>query len=369
MSENTGRIDIGELKRRVSLLELVKEVVTLKPHGNELKGLCPFHNEKTPSFGIPKGKAYYHCFGCGAHGDAIKFVEEYQKVSFMEAVRYLARRVGLEPVSEPVHKLAPRAPAEPEADDSEEETDRIVAAQNIWKQSRPGAGTLVELYLQGRGIDILRLGGVPPTLRFHPSLYHSDSQKYFPAMVGAIQGPDRSIIGVHRTFLVQKSADHYPKQQNAMAAIMGIEDADKMRLVPTVVVKAPISKAKKMKGTSRGGCVRLCQAAQILCIAEGIETAFSVRQATGMATWAALSLGNMGAIKLPVEVDEVVLCSDNDAKDPQKAEVLLQRQADAIQRQRKIVRIARPVRGADFNDMLSSTFKGGNNAENSAAAD
>src|SRR5262245_35417261 len=63
--------------------------------GTALKGLCPFHQEKTPSFNVNPDKGFFKCFGCGAGGDAMKFVELYQKLSFPEAVRYLAQRAGM----------------------------------------------------------------------------------------------------------------------------------------------------------------------------------------------------------------------------------------------------------------------------------
>ena len=68
----------------------------LKKTGATWKGLCPFHQERTPSFNVNADKGFFKCFGCGAGGDAVKFVELHQKVSFPEAVRYLAQRAGME---------------------------------------------------------------------------------------------------------------------------------------------------------------------------------------------------------------------------------------------------------------------------------
>lgn len=355
MAEGDRRIDIERLKSLVSIVDIVREVVDLKPAGNQLQGLCPFHKERTPSFGVRPDKRYFKCFGCGAHGDVISFVERYQKVTFLEAAEYLANRVGLMPATASARPLKPMAPPpEPDSlDEEEEQQDRLAAALGIWNASIPSSGTLAELYLQCRGINVTRLGGMPPSIRFHPSLYHSNSGKRFPAMVAAMQGADRGIYGVHRTYIALRAAEHYPKQQKLLAAVMGVPDADIDRLVTQVVVKAPVSPAKKMKGISKGSCVRLCHAGPVMCIAEGIETAYSILRATGYPTWAALSLGNMGGIALPAHVQEVILCADSDAKDPAKAEAQLQRAADAYQLQRKIVRIARPHRGSDFNDMLA----------------
>ncbi|MBA3812903.1 MAG: DNA primase [Alphaproteobacteria bacterium] len=83
------------LRARLSIAEVVGEKVKLTRKGREFMGLCPFHHEKTPSFTVNEEKEFYHCFGCGAHGDAIGFLMEAQKYSFMEAVKELASRVGL----------------------------------------------------------------------------------------------------------------------------------------------------------------------------------------------------------------------------------------------------------------------------------
>lgn len=80
------------LKQRVDLVEVLSSHMELKRTGASYKGLCPFHDEKSPSFVVQKGDSHYHCFGCGAHGDAIQFLMTHQKMSFSEAVESLAQR-------------------------------------------------------------------------------------------------------------------------------------------------------------------------------------------------------------------------------------------------------------------------------------
>jgi len=80
------------LRCRVNLIEALAPHVELNPAGGSYKGLCPFHDEKTPSFVIQKGAHHYHCFGCGAHGDAIQFLMSYLKLSFVEAIESLAEK-------------------------------------------------------------------------------------------------------------------------------------------------------------------------------------------------------------------------------------------------------------------------------------
>ena len=86
---------LDDLRARVGLASVVGRRVKLTRAGRELKGCCPFHNEKTPSFYVNEDKGFYHCFGCGAHGDAIRFVMEQDGLAFMEAVKTLAAEVGL----------------------------------------------------------------------------------------------------------------------------------------------------------------------------------------------------------------------------------------------------------------------------------
>ena len=94
-----GRIPqafIDELIARTDIVELIGGRVQLKKAGREWKACCPFHNEKTPSFWVSPDKQFYHCFGCGAHGTAIGFLMEHDKLPFPDAVEELASRLGLE---------------------------------------------------------------------------------------------------------------------------------------------------------------------------------------------------------------------------------------------------------------------------------
>ncbi|WP_327038554.1 DNA primase [Micromonospora maris] len=95
-----GRIrdeDIALVRERASIAEVISDTVTLKSAGaGNLKGLCPFHDEKSPSFNVSPARNVWYCFGCGAGGDAIKFLMDAEHLSFVEAVERLAARVGLQ---------------------------------------------------------------------------------------------------------------------------------------------------------------------------------------------------------------------------------------------------------------------------------
>lgn len=85
-----------ELREKVSIVDVVGAKVKLIRKGREYQACCPFHNEKTPSFTVNESKGFYHCFGCGAHGDIIKFEMEANNLSFMEAIEKLAEKAGLQ---------------------------------------------------------------------------------------------------------------------------------------------------------------------------------------------------------------------------------------------------------------------------------
>ena len=87
---------IQELLARADVVDIVGRHVQLKKGGANFMGLCPFHGEKSPSFSVSPTKQFYHCFGCGASGDAIKFLTEYVGMTFMEAVKDLAQQYGLQ---------------------------------------------------------------------------------------------------------------------------------------------------------------------------------------------------------------------------------------------------------------------------------
>ena len=87
---------MDELLQKTDLASLVSEYVPLSQKSGRLWGCCPFHNEKTPSFSVQPDKQMYYCFGCHAGGGAIQFVREIERLSFVDAVKFLAQRAGME---------------------------------------------------------------------------------------------------------------------------------------------------------------------------------------------------------------------------------------------------------------------------------
>jgi DNA primase len=136
-----------ELRARITLSSLVMRSVKLTRAGREFKGCCPFHGEKTPSFYVNDAKQFYHCFGCGAHGDAISWMVDHEGLAFMDAVKLLAAEAGMEvPAPDPI--AAQKAEARASLIDVTE------AAQRFFVQSLGTAnGAAARDYLERRGLS------------------------------------------------------------------------------------------------------------------------------------------------------------------------------------------------------------------------
>lgn len=149
-----------ELRAKISIVDVVGSKVKLVRKGREYTACCPFHNEKTPSFTVNEAKGFYHCFGCGAHGDIIKFEMEANGLSFIDAVEKLAHKVGMQ-----LPKLNP---------ESKEQAEKRATAYDIMEMAArffektlrlpAGREGLDYLYSRGFGDDIIskfRLGFAP----------------------------------------------------------------------------------------------------------------------------------------------------------------------------------------------------------------
>ncbi|RUR55144.1 DNA primase [Vreelandella populi] len=141
---------IEDLLGRVDVVEVVGERVQLKKAGRNYAGLCPFHQEKTPSFTVSADKQFYHCFGCGAHGNALRFLMEYDKLPFPEAVEQLAGRLGLD-----VPREGADDPHARERDKKRKEGVNLLelAASFYRERLKMGEGQSAKRYLEGRGLS------------------------------------------------------------------------------------------------------------------------------------------------------------------------------------------------------------------------
>lgn len=140
---------IQDLLNRVDIVDVVGRYVQLKKGGANFMGLCPFHNEKSPSFTVSPTKQFYHCFGCGAHGTAIGFLMEFSGMGFVEAVKDLAQNVGMT-VPEQEDRLPPAQRAAVQAK-SLALSEAMTQACNFYRQQLRGARHAID-YLKRRGL-------------------------------------------------------------------------------------------------------------------------------------------------------------------------------------------------------------------------
>lgn len=155
---------IEDVRRAADIVEIVSEVVALKPAGRNLVGLCPFHNEKTPSFTVNPEKQIFHCFGCGQGGNVFAFLMQHQGIGFPEAVRALAERYQV---------AMPQTAGGPAAGGEADLRSRLQAVNALALEfyrhclTHPQKGQAARDYLAGRGlsaqvIEAFQLGYAPP---------------------------------------------------------------------------------------------------------------------------------------------------------------------------------------------------------------
>ncbi len=137
---------IDDLLARSDIVEVVGSRVPLKRQGKEYAARCPFHDERSASFTVSPTKQFYHCFGCGAHGTAISFLMNYDRLEFLDAVEELAKRAGMEVPRD----ANPRSPQQ--QDDSRDQYSALDAAARFFQKQLEGSDKALA-YLDGRGVD------------------------------------------------------------------------------------------------------------------------------------------------------------------------------------------------------------------------
>ena len=197
--------------------------------------------------------------------------------------------------------------------------DNTEGAMRLWQQAGAADQTIVSKYLRGRRITL----PPPPSLRFHPRLWQS---KDFtgPAMISSLTDASGAIRAVHQTWLREDGSD-----------------------------KADIETQRQVKGPSKGCAIRLCPVAGTLAVAEGIETALSFMQASGIPTWSAGSAGGLRSVNLPPEVSHVVIAADGD----ERGEAAAFFAANRFRKQGRTAEVYRAPAGKDFNDLLRENSK------------
>ncbi|GIB95426.1 DNA primase [Vibrio cholerae] len=156
MAGHIPRSFIDDLLARLDIVDVIDARVKLKKKGKNYSACCPFHNEKTPSFSVSQEKQFYHCFGCGAHGNAIDFVMEYERMEFPEAIEELASTIGLEVQREertPYSPFAKNTPAV-KSEDKRSLYDLMGSIAQFYRQQLkvPANKHAIE-YLKNRGLS------------------------------------------------------------------------------------------------------------------------------------------------------------------------------------------------------------------------
>ncbi|MCW5568341.1 MAG: DNA primase [Dokdonella sp.] len=143
-----GRIPerfIDELLTRIDIVEVIGERVPLKKAGRDWSARCPFHDERSPSFTVSQNKQFYHCFGCGAHGSAIRFLMDYDRLEFPDAIEELAARAGLKVEYEGGQRAVPR-------EDSTDLYSVLEQAASFFR-TQLARSPAAQAYFAGRGLD------------------------------------------------------------------------------------------------------------------------------------------------------------------------------------------------------------------------
>jgi hypothetical protein len=281
--------------------EIIARALGGRKVGQGWTARCPAHDDREPSLSIrdADGKVLVRCHaGCNQR-DVIAALKDR---GLWDGKAHSSLRTSRH------RKVSPPRP-------DPDQVERSAVALSIWQSTIAAGGTPVEAYLASRGLNC----SLPPSLRFHRGLKHP-SGGIWPCMVALVtRGADNTPLAIHRTFLSHEGRG-----------------------------KAPVEPEKMMLGPCRGGAVRLRAPGEVLMIGEGIETCLAAMQATGHPAWAALSTSGLRALDLPGCVRDVIVLADGD--DP--GEAASRDSALRWMRQGRRVRIARPPRGLDFNDVL-----------------
>lgn len=272
--------------------------------GNYWMARCPAHDDREPSLSISAGDEGKVLVRCHAGCDQTHVIAALRARGLWEDGDRRQGRFIRQETRRAVEELPDR-----------KNLKRTEDALRLWGASSAAICTLAKIYLHSRGLYL----PPPASIRFFAGLKHPQGG-IWPAMISLVtRGMDGSPLAIHRTFLARDGTG-----------------------------KAPVAPQKMMLGPCRGGAVRLGPFDDVLMVGEGIETCFAAMQATGRPAWAALSTSGLRTLDLPDTVREVIVLADGD--DP--GEAAARDAAMRWKREGRRVRIARPPRGLDFNDVL-----------------
>jgi len=314
-------VDVAAARANVSIYAAH---VKLTRSGNWLVGNCPLHEDRNPSFAI-KGRRWYCFAGCGG-GDTIEFLKLLKGLDFVSAVRELCNCSSQFPAS-----IESRIPWEDERrsgtrrDGGERPATQYIAS--LWRDA--DHPELAELYLASRGIN-LRPKPLPWPLRGHHRVYCTETKRFRPALLAAVSDASGGIVALQRIWCERTLVS-----DNGLSPEKGTRAAD-------------LSAPKKVIGPMGAGAVRLAEPANLLGLAEGVETALSAAQLYRLPVWATLGAQRLGSIELPEIVKTVVIFGDSGAAGEKAAAAAV----SAYRRRGYQCEVVFPERGVDFNEQL-----------------
>lgn len=333
---------LDRLRHATPISVWVARRVTLKRTGKVLSGLCPFHNERSASFTVDDQRATFHCFGCGARGDAFGWVMRTEGLNFPQAVERVAAEAGIPlperprhappPAPEPPEPAAPRAPTQREMEAAERRAWHIGAAMRIWQAAGP-LDSIAAAYLGRR--HLWPIPDAAHAVLRSACLKHPATGQVHPVMLALVQGADGAPRAVHRTYLTQQGTKLSGQDEHGN----------------------PIN-AKLALGPIDGSAIRLSPAVAHLGFAEGIETALAAWRLTGIPCWACISATELARQAPPMDVVTATIFADRD--DPKgKPEGTGLRAARALQAALKAQGVGADIRlprepWGDYADVLAA---------------
>lgn len=269
---------VDEAKARHNITAVAARRTKLRKAGaREKVGLCLFHSERSPSLRLNDAKGTYHCFGCGASGDIVRFVMETERLGFLDALTWLGAQM---PVVSEVDRIRERD------EDERERQQAIDDARTFWTAGVDPTNTPAEVYLREvRGIsmrlpDSIRFGIVPA---WRDRVTNAWS-KPMPAVLCAVFNRAGDVVGIQRIFL---RADGR--------------------------AKAALKRPKLTLGRIRGASLRLGPPKASIVVCEGPEDGLSLAQEIpGASVWPTLGTGLMASVEYPDEVREITIAGQND---------------------------------------------------------
>ncbi|MBB4153255.1 DNA primase [Sphingomonas jinjuensis] len=305
---------VDEVRRNFAIPAVAEKAgVRLKARGREWVGLCPFHNERTPSFTVYDEGRKFCCFGCRASGDVLDFVQQAYGVKLFEAIDMLDSGA----LAELRQQLPPPRPKQ----DLRPVADRIV------REAVPIEGTPAAAYLRSRGITM----PLPHTLRFarlappkqpeDNGLLAANGSTPLPCLVAVVTDPAGQLVGIQRTYLT--------------------EDGRKAATTD--------GKVKYSLGNLIGGAIQLGPPAETIVVTEGLEDGLSLAQSLGESVWVAAGTKMLPHMQFPEVTRSVIIGADRD----EPGERAAQAAAEAYRGRGLSVTIARPdAPFKDWNDQL-----------------